>query len=367
MKHIGIKKVTKVEKDSKEVSRIAVIGVGMIGRVHVERTKDAKGCNLVAICDKNPKIAELAKEMGVKYYDDHKKMIESEDLDGVIIALANELHEPVGSYCAGKGLHIMMEKPIAPDTASAKKLIKSAKANNVKLLIAHHRRFNAKINTIKNMIADGELGRLVGVSILWSMYKPSQYFVEGPWRKVKGSGGPILINTIHEIDNLRYIYGEIAKVYGEVSNKIRGFEVEDTVSVTIRFHDGTLASILMSDAAPSLWGYECTMRENPFFFPTYGRIYTYLGTEASLTVPAMNKTFYPDPDRKGWQYPLETEEIKVKYRDPYVDQISHFCRVIRGQEQPRTSGEDGLKTLEITMAVMESGISGKPIDINFDY
>lgn len=356
-----------MKNDVNELSRIAVIGVGMIGRVHVERTKNAQGCGLAAICDRNPKIEKLAKEMGVKYYDDYKKMIEKEDLDGVIIALANELHEEVGSYCAQKGLHIMMEKPIAPDVESAKKLIASAKKKNVKLLIAHHRRFNAKINTVKKMIANGELGRIAGISILWCMYKPSQYFVDGPWRKSKGSGGPILINTIHEIDNLRYIYGEIARVYGEVSNKIRGFEVEDTVSVTIRFQDGTLASILMSDTAPSLWGYECTMRENPFFYKTNGRIYTYLGTEASLTIPAMNKTFYPDPEKKGWQYPLKTEEIKIEYRDPYVDQISHFCRVIRGEEEPRTSGEDGLKTLEITMAVMESGASGKPIDINFDY
>ncbi len=355
-----------MEIDSNKKAKIAVIGVGMIGRVHVERTKDAEGCELVAICDRNPRIEDLAKEMGVMYYNDHLKMIEDEDLDGVIIALANELHEPVGTECAERGLHIMMEKPIAPDVDSAKKLIASAKKNNVKLLVAHHRRFNAKINAIKDMIAGGELGSLVGVSILWCMYKPAQYFIDGPWRKTKGSGGPILINTIHEVDNLRYIYGEIGRVYAEVSNKTRGFEVEDTVSINVRFKDGTLASILMSDAAPSLWGYECTMRENPFFFKTFGKIYTYLGTEASLTVPAMNKTYYPDPNKKGWQYPLKTEEIKIEYRDPYVDQISHFCSVIKGEEEPRTSGEDGLKTLEITMAVMESGSINKPIEIEFD-
>ena len=355
-----------MEQVNDKKARIAVIGAGMIGKVHVERAKDAEGCKLVAICDRNPIIEELAKKMGVNYYDDHNKMIETEDLDGVIIALANELHEPVGSDCARSGLHIMMEKPIAPDVDSAKKLIQSTRKNNVKLLVAHHRRFNTKINAIKDMIANGELGNLIGISILWCMYKPGEYFIDGPWRKVKGSGGPILINTIHEVDNLRYIYGEIDRVYAEVSNKTRNFDVEDTVSITIRFKDGTLASILMSDAAPSLWGYECTMRENPFFYPTDGKIYTYLGTEASLTVPAMNKTYYPDPGKKGWQYPLKTEQINIEYRDPYVDQISHFCRVIKGEEEPRTSGEDGLKTLEITMAVMESGRINKPINVEFD-
>lgn len=354
------------DRENKKV-RLASIGVGMIGRVHVERTKDVGECDLVAICDRNPLIEKLAEEMGVKYYRDHHKMIEEEDLDGVIVALANELHEPVGRDCAERGLHIMMEKPIAPTVKAAKKLITSARENNVKLLVAHHRRFNAKINAIKDMIESGELGNLVGVSILWSMYKPDEYFVEGPWRKQKGSGGPILINTIHEIDNLRYIYGEIKKVYGEVSSKTRKFEVEDTVSISLRFGDGTLASILMSDAAPSLWGYECTMRENPFFYPTNGKIYTYLGTKASLTVPGMYKTYYPDPEKQGWQHPLKTEQLKIEYKDPYVEQIRHFCQVIRGAEESRTSGEDALKTLEVTMAVMKSGATGKPIDIEFDY
>ena len=357
-----------MEKDKNKV-RIAVIGVGMIGKVHVERTRGARDCKLVAIYNRSPKakVTKLAKKMGVNYYNDYHKMIEAEDLDGVIITLPNELHEPVGSDCANKGLHIMMEKPIAPDVGSAKKLIESARKNNVKLLVAHHRRFNAKINALKDMITRGELGNLVGVSILWCMYKPDEYFIEGPWRKQKGSGGPVLINTIHEIDNLRYIYGEIERVYGEVSNKTRKSEVEDTISISLRFYDGTLASILMSDAAPSLWAYECTMRENPFFFPTDGKIYTYLGTKASITMPGMYKTYYPDPEKKGWQYPLKSEQLNIEYRDPYVDQISHFCRVIKGEEEPRTSGEDALKTLEITMAVIESGAKGRPNDIKFDY
>ena len=59
------------------------------------------------------------------------------------------------------------------------------------------------VNATKDMIKRGELGDLVGISVLWAMYKPSEYFTVGEWRKKKG-GGPILINTIHEADDLRY-------------------------------------------------------------------------------------------------------------------------------------------------------------------
>lgn len=342
--------------------RLASIGVGMIGHLHARIAARSRECQLVALCDADPKKEAFATELGAKYYGDYREMIDRESLDGVIIALPNELHEPVGSACAAKGLHLFVEKPIATTVESAEKLIRAAQANKVQLLVAHHRRFNPSIMATRDLVRGGELGDLVGVSILWCMYKPSEYFADFPWRKRKG-GGPILINTIHEIDNLRYICGEIDRVYAEVSNKTRGFEVEDTVSVSVRFKTGALASILMSDAAPSLWGYECTMGENPFFFPTKGDIYHYLGTKASLTFPGMVKVHYADPARTGWQHPISTSRVRVKRRDPYVDQLKHFCRVVRGQEEPRTGGEDALRTLAVTMAVWESGQSGRPIGV----
>ncbi|MBT4288366.1 MAG: Gfo/Idh/MocA family oxidoreductase [Deltaproteobacteria bacterium] len=344
--------------------RLASIGAGMIGKVHAKFAAELPDCEYVALCDPDPSREQMARELGTEYYSDYKEMIEKESLDGVIVSLPNEMHEPVGTYCADRGLHIFMEKPIAPTIETAKKLIESAKRNNVQLLIAHHRRFNPMIVATRDMVQSGELGDIVGVSILWCMYKPSEYFVAGPWRAQKG-GGPILINTIHEVDNLRFIYGEIERVYAEVSNKTRGFEVEDTVSITVRFIDGTLASILMSDAAPSLWGYECTMGENPHFFPTTGNIYHYLGTKASLTFPGMKKVYYQEGAPAGWQHPITEEQLDIKSDDPYPDQIRHFCRVITGEETPRTSGEDGLRTLQVTMAIHESGMTNLPVTLKY--
>jgi predicted dehydrogenase len=342
--------------------RLASIGAGMIGHVHAEIAAGMEECEYVALCDQDPSKANMARELGATYYRDFREMIEKENLDGVMISLPNEQHEPVGSACAERGVHVFMEKPIASTVEDAEKLIRSAQANNVQLLIGHHRRFNPMMVATRDLVRGGELGEIVGINVLWCMYKPKEYFEAGPWRKQKG-GGPILINTIHEIDNLRFIYGEIARVYAETSNKIRKFEVEDTVSISLRFKDGTPASILMSDAAPSLWGYECTMGENPFFFHTEGNIYHYLGTKASLTFPGMLKVYYADPTKVGWQHPLTTTRLPIKSKDPYPDQLKHFCRVIRGEETPRTSGEDALQSLRVAMAVHESGLTHRPIEV----
>jgi predicted dehydrogenase len=344
--------------------RLASIGAGMIGHVHAEIAAGMGECEYVALCDKDASKVEMARELGAKYYADFQEMIAKEVLDGVIVSLPNELHEPVGSTCAGRGIHIMMEKPIAPTVEAAEKLIHSAHANNVKLLIAHHRRFNPMVVATRDMIRNGELGDIVGISVLWSMYKPREYFVAGDWRKKRG-GGPILINTIHEIDNLRYMYGEIERVYAEASNKTRKFEVEDTVCATVRFTDGVLASVLMSDTAPSLWAYEATMGENKFFFPTKGDIYHFLGRTASLTFPGMVKVYYADPTKMGWQHPLTTEHLDIRSADPYPAQVSHFCRVIRGEEEPRTSGEDALRTLRVISAINESVEKRKPITVEY--
>ena len=119
----------------------------------------------------------------------------------------------------------------------------------------------------------------------------------------------------------------------------------------------------MSDTVASLWGYDYNMGEIPIFHKTKGETYTFMGTKASLTIPGMKKVYYPDPACIGWQHPLKVDTIEVKIKDPYIEQLKHFCDVVRRKEDPRTSGEDGLKTLEATMAILESGYKNKPIKI----
>ena len=283
--------------------RLASIGAGMIGHLHAGIARRLAECEYVALSDMDPAKEKLAAELGVPYYPDFRRMIDREKLDGVIVSVPNEAHDERGRAVRRAGaaphdgeadrLHAGGRRPADRRRAGQQGAAADRPPPALQLEDQRHP---------PDLVKGGELGDLVGVSVLWCMYKPSEYFAAGPWRMKKG-GGPILINTIHEIDLLRYIHGEVARVYAEVSNKSRGFEVEDTVSVSMRFTDGVLASILMSDAAPSLWGYECNMGENPFFYPTKGDLYHFLGRKASLTFPGMVKVFYADPQRVGLAAP----------------------------------------------------------------
>ena len=346
-----------------QIVRIACIGLGMIGKVHAEVAKQLDECNLLAACDVDKSTKRIAEDLGVTFYDDYQEMIEKEELDGVIIAVPNELHAPVGSACARNGLHMLIEKPIAPSIADTDILINTARENNVSLLVGHHRRFNPLVEATREIIRGGQIGKLVGLSILWAMFKPTDYFQGSfSWRRSKG-GGIVLINLIHEIDNIRYICGEITRVHAEISNKVRKFPVEDTASISLHLENGALGSIFISDCVPSLWSYEATTGENPYFFHSSENCYHFFGTEASLEFPRLRRVFYPNKAKSGWQYPVLTEEIQVGPADPYREQLKHFCHVIRGEEMPRTSGEDAKKTLEVILALLESGERGRPIPI----
>ena len=342
--------------------RVGMIGMGLIGVAHARTLQKVEECELVAVADVDSKHRETVAALGVKYYQDYEEMIRKETLQGVIIATPNHLHAPMGIACAERGLHLLVEKPITPSLAEADRLIEVARQNKVRILVGHQRRFNARVEKAREIVQGGELGKLVGATITWALLKPAEYF-EGPfaWRKEKG-GGPILINLIHEIDNLRYICGEVDEVFAIASNRVRNFPVEDTAGVTLRFESGAVGSIFVSDCAPSVSAYEGTTGENPLIYHDFGNCYQFFGSEASLLFPQMKKLSYTDLSKLGWHHPITEQGVKVRQGDdPYVKEFRHFSKMVSGEEPSRISGEDARRTLEVTLAIQKSGETRQPV------
>ncbi|MCX7786831.1 MAG: Gfo/Idh/MocA family oxidoreductase [Spirochaetes bacterium] len=344
--------------------RIGLIGMGMIGSLHGRVLSTVKEAAFVAASDTNPNLSSLSDQWGVPFYPDYRQMLDRERIDGVIIAVPNKLHFPVAEDCASRKLHILLEKPISDDLETAEKIIEVAYKNDIRLLVAHHRRYNPGLERVKESIRSKEIGDLIGVSILWALHKPEPYF-QGPfsWRAKKG-GGPIRINLIHEIDMLRYVCGEIKSVYAEVSHIGRGFEVEDTLGITIRLEGDRIATIFFTDSAPSDIGYEANTGENEFFFRYPQNCYIFFGKKKTLKFPSMELLYYEDPVNEGWHDPIIRMGIKVPQENPYEKQIRHFCRVIQGKEEPRCSGEDAALTLRATLAIEESARIRSPITLS---
>jgi predicted dehydrogenase len=342
--------------------RLGLIGMGLIGLPHAKTLQHVEECELVAVADIDERYRGATEGLGATFYRDYEEMIDKESLQGVVIATPNHLHVPMALACTERGLHLFVEKPIAPTLSEADRLLEAARCSNVHILVGHQRRFNALVERTREIVRGGELGSLVGVTATWALLKPPEYFDgQFAWRKEKG-GGPILINLIHEIDNLRFICGEIAEVFGVMSNDARKFPVEDTAAITVRFENGAVGTIFVCDCTPSLLAYEATTGENPLVYHDFGNCYQFFGTKASLVFPQMKKLFYADSMKLGWHFPITEQGVKVaQAEDPYVKEFKHFAKVIRGQESPRISGEDARRTLQVTLAIQECGRIAQPI------
>lgn len=337
---------------------IGLIGAGLIGRKHAGHIGASEACTLTAIADPSLEAKRFAVEQGAACYADFEAMLASEKLDGVIIAAPTPLHEAAGIACANHGLPMIIEKPITDDLDAAARLCEAAEKAGVPLLVGHHRRYNPNAQRARDMVRGGALGRLVAVDVLWAVCKPDPYF-EADWRRHPG-GGPVLINLIHEIDLLRFICGEITEVMALSSSAVRGFDVEDSAAVALRFEGEALATVLISDTAPSPWSFEQASGENHPTFPRNQENPTrFVGTEAALEFPRLK--LWRHDGAISWNEPLSSEQIALPERNVFDEQIAHFARVISGEETPIITGADASRSLEATLAVIEAAKTGSVV------
>lgn len=336
---------------------IAVVGAGLIGRRHMALIGASRRARLAAIVDPSPASAELAARHGVPHYEDLVQLFTISKPDGAILATPNALHVPGALACALHGVPALIEKPLADSLQEGERLLHELQAHTTPMLVGHHRRHSAALQAAHDVVQRGELGRLVSVMGSALFAKPVSYFVDGPWRKQPG-GGPVLINLIHDIDNLRMLCGEITQVQALSSNAIRSFEVEDTVCIILRFANGAMGTFNLSDTAAAPRSWEQTSGENADY-PRHDTedCYFLAGTRGSLAVPTLRTWVYPQ--EASWWKPFDTQRLAPQSIDPLAAQLAHFCDVIEGRAQPIVTVASALESLRVVQAVQRAMVSGK--------
>jgi predicted dehydrogenase len=345
--------------------RIAVAGAGLIGLRHIEEIQKCPTAELSAIVDPGPKAPEIANKEAVPLYRSLAELFAKDKPDGVVLATPNHMHVEQGLESIAAGVPCLVEKPIGHTLEAGLRLVEAAEKADHKLLVGHHRPHSPILHKAVEIVKSGILGRIVGVIGSAVFYKPDKGYFDPPyeWRKQPG-GGPILLNMTHEVGNLRAIVGEIVAVQAFSSSATRGFEVEDTVAINLRFQNGALGTFLLSDTAASPKSWEQTSQENKAF-STYPDedCYTVIGTDGSLGVPTMRLKYYKRKDDRSWWKPFATETIAVEHADPLARQIEHFAALIRGEVKPLVSGRDGLRNLRVTDAIVTAAKTGKVVSV----
>ncbi len=345
-------------------TRIAVAGAGYIGQAHIGVALSSATCALSAIVDPSPAAGEVAAKAGVRLFKSIGELLAQDRPDGLVLATPNHLHVSQGLQCIAAKLPILLEKPIATTVAEGETLLKAVQDSGAKVLIGHHRAHSPIMAKAKEVVDSGKLGRLVAVMGSATFLKPDHYYADAPWRRELG-GGPILLNMIHEVHNLRMLCGDIVAVQAFASHATRGFPVEDTVAINLRFASGVLGTFLLSDTAACPRSWEQTSQENKAY-PTYDDedCYVITGTNGALSVPTMRLKTYPRPEDRSWWKAFEIGVVGMVRDDPIKHQMEHFGAVVRGEVESRVSAHDGLLNLRITEAIVEAAKTGRVVELS---
>jgi len=341
--------------------KLAVAGAGLIGKRHIDSILNGNNTSVCAIVDPSKAAKEYASDLEIPYYTSLEEMFKNIQPDGVIIATPNKLHVENGFVCLENNCAMLIEKPIATSSKEAQPLVDAAKEKKIPILVGHHRRHNPLMKKAKQLIDEEKLGNIRAIQATCWLYKPDDYFEEAPWRKLEGAG-PISVNLAHDIDLIRYLCGDVESVQTQTTKSIRGYANEDVAAILLRFKNGIVGTVTVSDMIVSPWSWELTAGENSAYPATNESCYLVGGSEGSLSLPDLR--LWRFDGEKSWWNPISSTHTPRENSDPLINQINHFAKVIKQEESALVSGLEGLKTLAVIEAIEISSKNQEIVYLN---
>lgn len=233
------------------MKRAAIIGFGTIAPVHLAAIQANPEIELCAICDSNEAV-RASVPAGVPFYTDYKALCAAEKPDCVHICLPHYLHYPVSKYFAEQGVNVFCEKPVALTPAQAQEFAAVEAAHpEVKIGICLQNRRNETTEMLKRLLDSGEYGKVMGCRGFVPWQRTKSYYEEQPWRgRMEFAGGGCMINqSVHTLDLLYYLCGEITSLHGVTAQLLDfGIEVEDTVAARLEFASGAKGVFIATNA-----------------------------------------------------------------------------------------------------------------------
>src|SRR5437879_3385081 len=200
--------------------RLGINGMGNIEKQHAGYLLEGKvpRGELTAVCSTSPQKLEPYKAKGLKIFGAAEELIQSREVDAVIVATPHYQHTSIGIAALQAGLHLMVEKPISAHKADAERLIAVARQHPEQVFAAMFQlRTEPRYLKIRKLIQEGELGEIVRMSwIITDWYRTEAYYASGGWRATwRGEGGGVLLNQcLHNLDTLQWLCGRPARVRG---------------------------------------------------------------------------------------------------------------------------------------------------------
>jgi predicted dehydrogenase len=341
--------------------RLGIVGLG-IGMRHASSYALVPEAEVIAMADPAPNrlpvsVEEFCRHYEATPYTDGFAMIEREPLDAVSICTNPKLHRPLVEAAARRGMHVLVEKPMAGTVEDCDAMIAACERAGVQLAMEFPMRELAPMQELRRVVTDGTLGRpffLSGEYVCGPRPGP-------PWIWEMGDGSSVINeNTCHVIDSACCLLGEVDRVYAEGGNYIgHGAPVEDTAAFTLHFKNGAVAAIVGGGVATMEMG----IRPRLSLYGTDGQAYVegiyhtyHLLRYAPRGGEVVEQDYGAPPALSGAsgpyaRYPLLEPALKL-----FVDNI------VAGRP-PAATGQDGRHNVAICLAILESIRTGRPVSL----
>jgi len=309
---------------------VAVIGTGFWGKNHARVYNELESTELVAICDRDAERAKaIADQFGVKAYTNSTSMLKNERIEAVSVYTwsTSLAKEALKALRAGK--HVLVEKPMATNTKQAEKLVLTAEQNGLHFTVGFLMRFIPGLCSIREAVENKKIGDLVCATAK----RVSQ------WPERIGDVGVVKDTAIHDIDVMRFVFGEDPiSVYAKVG-AMRHKKFEDYALMMLTFADGKSAFI-----------------ESNWLTPYKTRALTVTGSDSIMRLDYITQELWIEAAK-------ENVQPKYPWKEPLKAELQHFSDCVLNKEKPVVTGEDGVKALGIAIAALKSSVKNRAIKL----
>ena len=315
---------------------IAMVGTGMWAP-RLAAAAERAGLELVTCFSRDEaRRAEFAERFGCRAGASLEDAIEDRGVEGVVLVTPNDVHEEQALACAGRGRHVLVEKPIADSVEAGERMRRACGDAGVALMVGHAFRRLGAVRRVRELIEAGALGRVVLAEANMSL--PGSFKAEA-WRahRERNPGGPIMQLGIHHVDTLAYWLGPVRQASGRFAHVHTPADIDDVGVLTLEYESGVLGTVTGSYVSPK------TLSLRLF------------GTEAVLE---LRTDFAVWPDAQALDaattLTLGGEPVRFEQRDMLAEQLAEFGRCIRGDAEPETGAEEGIAALAAVRQALEA-------------
>ena len=341
--------------------KYALIGCGRIATNHIKAALNNQ-LEIAAVCDILPEAMEclLAKhglvESPVKRYTDYVRMLDEIRPELVSIATESGIHAEIALACIDRGIHVIIEKPMAMSMADADEIIRRSEEKQVKVSACHQNRFNIAVQKMRSALEAGRFGRLSHGSIHVRWNRNQGYYTQAPWRGTWAQDGGCLMNQcIHGIDLLRWMLGdEVEEVYGTTRQQFHDYlEAEDVGMAVVKFKNGAIGTI---EGTTNV--YPRNLEETLYLFGETGTVK--VGGTSTNNIDVWDFADETEADAANKNLKEATSNV---YGNGHTSLFADMIEAIEKDRKPYVDAVAGRNALEMILAIYKSQKTGLPVKL----